>query len=292
MTQALLSVELHRPRRTLKGESIRSLRGSFQKSLTVSSFLTALSSEDDGVLKDKNNINNGEQLEQERVDEVVSKNNNDDTKPTAGVEITVPPSLIPSRRPAHEVRLQFLQNLGIQKQPDATTDSNTILTTTTFEPWGPSYQGFINDDGDDNSDIITYCPLKENRKVQFQPTTQIHPIPSHKVYSNRIKQTIWTGAEELNDNVARNTLEFSYEDWNADNVVDEESGLIWYHGDYVHPVHFHLQPQQPVLSSDEIWRQKCEALGIQPAEYYHSRSSGIAVVPTATSNNDTSTTTT
>jgi hypothetical protein len=393
MTLLLLPEPLSpRQRRTLKGESIRSLRGSFQQSLTNPSTTSSLllpttspsaSSENDDVF-----INIHEEKRADEDTEVVSKgddDNDDIFNSSSSNSSRKPPSpssavSLTSRRPAHEVRMEFLQNLGIQKQPDpAATDNNTNSTGaaigTTFEPWGPSYEGFINDDGRQydkknkkKNSAHSSFPLQreeeeedENRRqrhhnivhVEFDNKIIIHPIPSHKVYSNRIKQTIWTGAEELNDNVARNSLEFSYEDWNAANVVDEDSGLIWYtynstssssssnsphhgvvggtpSGEWVHPVHFlDLQQQQQSrpntgaeqqpqkqqqqlpspcskveetssssLSSDEVWRQQCERLGIQPAEYYHSLSSSpssstaAVVPPPPLSTSDASTTTT
>jgi hypothetical protein len=340
MTLVLLPEPLSpRQRRTLKGESIRSLRGSFQKSLSNCSDSSLLptspasssSREDDDVnKKGQSNIDSAvdqQRAEQRADDEAVISSSKDDDHGDDDSSSKKPQSpssvLLTSRRPAHEVRLQFLQNLGIQKQPDPATDNNSTsaAATTTFEPWGPSYEGLVNDDGQNGNNNNNHknsahtCPLKENRTLQFDGKVRIHPIPSHKVYSNRVKQTIWTCADELNFNVARNSLEFSYEDWNADNVVDEESGLIWYsHGvGWVHPVHFldlaggpsvapptptaaeQQQPPQPeeetALSSDEVWRRECERLGIQPAEHYHSLSSS-SPDPTSSTNNDTCTTTT
>ena len=121
------------------------------------------------------------------------------------------------------------------------------------------------------------------RRLQFDPAVRVHPIPSHGVYSQRVRHTIWTGADELAENVARNSLEFSYEDWDSQKVLDEDTGLVYHQGgEWIHPVHFDLHPptapeddDEPVLSSsDEIWKQTCERLGIQPAEYYHSIQQG------------------
>jgi hypothetical protein len=332
MTLQVLSAEQQpyspRLQRALKGESIRSLRGSFlQKSLsyqeleqssTLSLPTSPVSSpENDNVNKEQHD----EKIQQNEVAGSTADAADDTAKPIIENNNSAALPVLPSRRrPAHEVRLQFLQNLGIYQKPppppDPSTDnasSSNNNSTTTFEPWGPSYTGFLNDtdnDNDNDDDSSSCCPIKENRHIRFQPITKIHPIPSHKVYSNRIKQTIWTGAEELGDNVARNSLEFSYEEWNADNVIDEESGLIYFHGSWVHPVHFgnyltttttttttttqppqQQQQQQSVvndLSSDEIWRQEWQRLGIQPAEFYHCLQSSTTIVPT----DDTASTTT
>ena len=88
----------------------------------------------------------------------------------------------------------------------------------------------------DGDDMAAPAPLPK-RRVHFQATVKAHPIPSHSVYSKRMKQTIWSSAQELEENVARNCYEFEAENWNFDNVVDEDD-MIWYHGQWVHPVHF------------------------------------------------------
>lgn len=80
-------------------------------------------------------------------------------------------------------------------------------------------------------------PSNNKKSVHFHATVKAHSIPSHKVYSKRIKQTIWSSAAELEENVARNCYEFEAENWNFDDVVDDED-MVWYHGQWVHPVHF------------------------------------------------------
>lgn len=75
------------------------------------------------------------------------------------------------------------------------------------------------------------------KRVHFHATVKAHPIPSHTVYSKRIKSTIWSSAQELEENVARNCYEFEAENWSFEDVVDEDE-MIWYHGQWVHPVHF------------------------------------------------------
>jgi len=133
----------------------------------------------------------------------------------------------------------------------------------------------------------------------------VRPIPSHKVYSDRIKSTVWSSAWELEENVARNSLEFSFENWDPDQVLDEDTGLLYYRGELIHPIHFGQMPAEAeqqqqqdeaaaemeaeaaankeetkgggeastsssTSEEDEIWKQTCERLGILPAEYYHS----------------------
>ena len=259
------------PIRTLKGESIRSLRGLLQRSLSSSSLrsiptLPSMDDDDNG----NNNKNEGpENVKGEDGDETKQQQQSKSVSIDDNNSNSIALKAISGGRPADEVRARFIHNLGIQKQqqppqqqqqqrqrldpPSKSSSSHSISnptattsTATTFQPWDESYEGQLRQD--DNKSISHYpfsskkskqcCMLKDNRKLQYNEITTIHPIPSHKVYSNRIKSTIWTGAIELGENVARNSLEFSYENWNFDNVLDEDTGLVFYHGEYIHPCHF------------------------------------------------------
>ena len=104
--------------------------------------------------------------------------------------------------------------------------------------------------GDDETTRV--APPPPPKGVRFVTTVKAHPIPSHTVYSKRMKQTIWSSAQELEENVARNCYEFEAENWNFDDVADDED-MIWYHGQWVHPVHFADFPSSnqhhPSLSS-------------------------------------------
>jgi len=221
---------------------------------------------------------------------------------------------------AHEIRLRMLQNLGIQKQQAAPLKASVTDPLPSSALWGPDYAIPLNDADatplesesattatittttaacsdskttDTNSETdgtITATKAGRKRSLHFDPTVTVHPIPSFKVYSNRIRETIWTSAYELQENVARNALEFSYEDWDADHVLDEDTGLIYIQhqnnannsngnsnsqqgggGEWIHPVHFGAPPREEgtPLSSDEIWKHTCQRLGIHPAEYFH-----------------------
>ena len=75
------------------------------------------------------------------------------------------------------------------------------------------------------------------RSVQFHPTVQVHPIPKHSVYSKRIRETVWTSAQEMEENVARNCIEFAAEEWDWNKVLEDQE-MIAFHGELVHPVHF------------------------------------------------------
>lgn len=301
--------------RTLRGESIRSLRGLL---LAASSSSSSLPEHEEKKDNDKSNKDEKQLFPQtefggpdEQRADVDTVDDADADADDAGKEKQQQQQ---QREHADQVRKRLLQNLGIHKQElivDPPTSANN-------EPWGASYTLPINDDGGrgsnnagstvttnnnnnnkkdgdgdhnlaiaiseegnvsnetkpDDDDDGDHDKNKQRRNIHFHPTVEVHPIPSHKVYSNRIRQTIWTGADELAENVARNSLEFSYEDWDASKVVDEDTGLIYLpqQGEWIHPVHCcrFEEEKPPDSTEEELWKQTCERLGIYPAEYYHS----------------------
>lgn len=247
---SLLPLEPDSPiRRSLRGESIRSLRELLQASLSASSL----------PVYDEKKIETAKEVVDapEKVDapeEVDPAEKLDTSEKVAAASLH-----------ATHVRSKLLQNLGITKPPASSIVPSNPAAASSSEPWGPDYELPLNDhDKDDDADEN---PRK--RRLQFDSTVVVHPIPSHKVYSDRIRNTIWTGAYELQENVARNSLEFSFEHWNPDEVLDEENGLIYHHQEWIHPVHYGYKPP-PAKTPDEIWKENCDRLGIKPAEYYHS----------------------
>uniref|UniRef100_A0A7S3LF57 Uncharacterized protein n=1 Tax=Amphora coffeiformis TaxID=265554 RepID=A0A7S3LF57_9STRA len=75
------------------------------------------------------------------------------------------------------------------------------------------------------------------RSVSFSPSVTVHPIPKHSAYSQRIRQTIWTAPSEMQENAARNCIEFAAENWDWRQVAEDQD-MVLYQGELVHPVHF------------------------------------------------------
>jgi ribosomal protein L12E/L44/L45/RPP1/RPP2 len=78
---------------------------------------------------------------------------------------------------------------------------------------------------------------KQKRTLRFAPIVKVHPIPRFTAYSKRIRETVWTSAREMEEEVARNCIEFAAEDWDFQKVLEEQD-MVLYHGQLVHPVHF------------------------------------------------------
>ena len=73
--------------------------------------------------------------------------------------------------------------------------------------------------------------------VCFDASVKVHPIPARSDYSKRMRSVMWVSPTEIQQNAARNSLEFAAEDWDVSKVVDDEDMII-YGGERVHPVHF------------------------------------------------------
>lgn len=88
------------------------------------------------------------------------------------------------------------------------------------------------------SDKILEKALKrEHRSVYFDASVKVHPIPARSDYSNRMKSVMWVSSIEIQQNAARNSLEFAAEEWDVSKVVNDEDMII-YGGERIHPVHF------------------------------------------------------
>jgi hypothetical protein len=73
--------------------------------------------------------------------------------------------------------------------------------------------------------------------VSFHPSVCVHMIPNRSVYSDRIRGSLWTHPLEMQQNVARNSLEFAAEGWDWTKVAEDEDMVIC-GGEQIHPVHF------------------------------------------------------
>ena len=180
----------------------------------------------------------------------------------AGVATPIARIKAPSSTTAAEVRSKFMNKLGIAPQiPEGTTTTRTPhVKRRDLEE--PSYETELNDqakaasrtsalfrfftpqsssvssgsDSNDN-DATATAAKPEKRSVHFNSAVVVYPIPLHTAYSNRIRDTVWTSVAEMEENVARNCLEFAAENWDGAQVVEDQDMVI-YHGELVHPVHF------------------------------------------------------
>lgn len=63
---------------------------------------------------------------------------------------------------------------------------------------------------------------KTRRKIVFEETVQVVPIPMRTEYSARVRSRMWSNAMELHENAIRNTVEFAHEGY----VENVENGIM------------------------------------------------------------------
>jgi hypothetical protein len=73
--------------------------------------------------------------------------------------------------------------------------------------------------------------------VCFDASVKVHPIPARSDYSKRMRSVMWVSSTEIQQNAARNSLEFAAEDWDVSKVVDDKD-MVMYGGERIHPIHF------------------------------------------------------
>lgn len=81
------------------------------------------------------------------------------------------------------------------------------------------------------------------RSVSFDNSVLVHPIPARTDYSDRIRPLLWTPVEEMQENAARNCLEYAAEGWDWHTVLEDES-MVVVQGERIHPIHFAQQSPQ------------------------------------------------
>jgi len=94
-----------------------------------------------------------------------------------------------------------------------------------------------------NSPQSVMCAIEERpkRRVSFDSSVSVVPIPKRDEYSSRIKDRIWNSAIVIYENATRNALEFSTENWDWRQVREENDFFICVDtGESVHPAHAHL----------------------------------------------------
>ena len=79
---------------------------------------------------------------------------------------------------------------------------------------------------------------KKKKSIKFAPSVSVVQIPMRTEYSSRIATRLWSSKAEIRDNANRNVLEFSAENWDWRNVVEDDGMFVCtVSGELVHPVH-------------------------------------------------------
>lgn len=160
----------------------------------------------------------------------------------------------PQAASASFIRSRFLNRLGISKAARAHMDpanSSSRAGTSCSRPRSGSFQENLKADHGKPDDTVgtLSCSFTSSstqssspssplgRGVSFETAVTVHFIPSRTEYSKRIRTTIWTSPLEMQENTARNCLEFAAENWDWRQVADDQD-MVAYAGEKIHPVHF------------------------------------------------------
>jgi len=74
------------------------------------------------------------------------------------------------------------------------------------------------------------------RRVRFSDASnRVHLIPSHRAYTEEERNTIWTSTEESDEIYYNCSLEYAYEGWTVDGVLEEDQLWIQSDGSVIHP---------------------------------------------------------
>eukprot|EP00538_Stauroneis_constricta_P005075 CAMPEP_0119558378 /NCGR_PEP_ID=MMETSP1352-20130426/10749_1 /TAXON_ID=265584 /ORGANISM="Stauroneis constricta, Strain CCMP1120" /LENGTH=241 /DNA_ID=CAMNT_0007605723 /DNA_START=42 /DNA_END=767 /DNA_ORIENTATION=+ len=84
-----------------------------------------------------------------------------------------------------------------------------------------------------------------SKRLAFDDTVTVCPIPKRDEYSERIRQQLWVPPDELMRNAQRNAIEFAAEgwDWKA-TLEDDEMYRCMKSNELIHPVHVECQQRR------------------------------------------------
>lgn len=78
----------------------------------------------------------------------------------------------------------------------------------------------------------------ERRKICFDNSVSVVPIPMRSEYSERVRSRLWSNRYEIHENASRNAIEFAAEGWDWRSVTEDEGMFVCTaSGELIHPVH-------------------------------------------------------
>ena len=88
-----------------------------------------------------------------------------------------------------------------------------------------------------NDNVMKSTKVKRTQ-ISFNETVDVLPIPTRFEYSPEMRSQLWSSIHEINENAARNTIEFASEGWDWRNVtLDNDMCRCPTTGQFIHPVH-------------------------------------------------------
>ena len=147
---------------------------------------------------------------------------------------------------SQRIRERFFQRLGIESPPQLQIPNHLKHTDPSLLRPSRSVVSFeqaLKDDDDPASlsssptTSATGSSTTAAAAVHFDSSVTVLLIPSRHDFSNRIASELWTPLDELQENAARNSLEFAAERYDWKQVVTEHD-MVVVGNELVHPIHF------------------------------------------------------
>ncbi|GAX21839.1 hypothetical protein FisN_30Hh039 [Fistulifera solaris] len=135
-----------------------------------------------------------------------------------------------------EARNTLFQSTS-NKFPNATRSQNELLAVDVARTVDES--SMENNNEPTCSDETRHSPKRRKRhSLQFNESVTVMAIPMRNEYSRQVRSKLWSNRLELQQNAARNVVEFAAEGWNWRTVVEDERMYVCaFSGQRIHPCH-------------------------------------------------------
>jgi hypothetical protein len=135
------------------------------------------------------------------------------------------------------IRARLLHTLGIQKPANRDTiEKREHTSVNNLLSNDAPIRRRLNDSKEEHNKKGHVRRLSRKRLVRFNSIVKEKPIASHKRYTDRIKRTMWSDTEEIQENAYRNQIEYQAEGMKWESVLeDDEMYMDAKTGELIHP---------------------------------------------------------